>query len=86
MRSPTHAAAECSSVQCACMTPTFHASPVTFLTEAQNQECTHMCPNPNPSWPCILPAGKVYPMEEARAAAEESIREGRGGKVYIASE
>ncbi len=33
-----------------------------------------------------LCAGKVFPLEDARAAAEESIREGRGGKVYIASD
>ena len=29
-------------------------------------------------------AGRVFPLEQAREAAEESVRSGRGGKVFLA--
>ena len=53
---------------------------------ARRQMYAHLLPSLSicMTWqPC---AGKVFALEEARAAAAESIREGRGGKVYIASE
>lgn len=36
-------------------------------------------------WRSCGHAGRVFPLEQAREAAAESVRSGRGGKVFLAS-
>lgn len=74
------------SMQHACMMPQSQALTARELLHKDRciKKCTCLPHPPSSNW--IRCAGKVYSLEEARAAAQESIREGRGGKVYIASE